>query len=52
MAVDLETLRRDLIEMKRTGINFVRMAHAPRGPSALDVYDEIGMMALEENNLH
>lgn len=52
MAVDLETLRRDIIEMKRTGINFVRMAHAPRGPSALDLYDELGMMVLEENNLH
>lgn len=52
MAVGLETLRRDLIEMKRTGINFVRMAHAPRGPSALDVYDEVGMMVLSENNLH
>ncbi|MHB0998070.1 MAG: glycoside hydrolase family 2 protein [Armatimonadota bacterium] len=52
MAVDLETLRKDIIEMKRTGINFVRMAHAPRGPSALDLYDELGMMVLAENNLH
>ncbi|MHB1455491.1 MAG: glycoside hydrolase family 2 TIM barrel-domain containing protein [Armatimonadota bacterium] len=52
MTVDLETLRRDIIEMKRTGINFVRMAHAPRGPSALELYDELGMMVLEENNLH
>ena len=48
MAVDPETTRQDLLRIKETGANFVRLCHYPHDPSELDLCDEIGLMAMCE----
>lgn len=49
-AVDLETMRRDLLLMKRFNINLVRTSHYPPPPGYLDLADEIGMYIIDETN--
>jgi len=44
MAWDTETTRTDLLDMKRMGANFVRFAHYPHSPKAIDMCDEIGLL--------
>lgn len=52
MAWHEPSLRRDLELIKALGVNFVRLPHAPRIAPKLDLFDELGLMVLEENNLH
>lgn len=52
MAKDPATVRRDLTDMKAMGANFVRFAHYPHDPCALDVCDELGLLAMGEVPLY
>ncbi len=47
-AVDGETLRRDLVLMKRFNINLVRTSHYPPPPEYLELADELGMYIIDE----
>jgi len=48
MALDLETMRSDLLDMKRLGANFVRLCHYPHCAEELDLCDEIGLLCMGE----
>lgn len=48
MCTDLETARRDLVEMKRAGANFVRLCHYPHHPGEVDLCDELGLLVMGE----
>lgn len=50
-AVDAETMRRDLVLMKRHHINAVRTSHYPPHPAFLDLCDEIGLWVIDECDL-
>ncbi len=52
MAKDPETVRRDLTDMKAMGVNFVRFAHYPHDPCALDICDELGLVVMGEVPLY
>ena len=52
MAADLETARRDLLQMKEMGANFVRLCHYPHHPGELDLCDEIGLLVMCEIPLY
>ncbi len=52
MAVDLEAFRSDLLKIKDLGCNFLRIPCTPAGTRELDLCDEIGILVMEENNLH
>ncbi len=45
---DLATVRRDLLDMKALGANFVRLCHYPHHPGELDLCDELGLLAMGE----
>ncbi len=47
-AVPLETLREDLLIMKRFNINSVRTCHYPPTPEYLEMADELGMYVIDE----
>lgn len=47
-AVPLETLREDLLLMKRHNINCVRTSHYPPTPAYLDLADELGIYVIAE----
>ncbi|MEW2523027.1 glycoside hydrolase family 2 TIM barrel-domain containing protein [Actinacidiphila alni] len=49
--VDAETMRRDLVLMKRHNINAVRTSHYPPHPAFLDLCDELGMWVMDECDL-
>ncbi|MBB5936627.1 glycoside hydrolase family 2 TIM barrel-domain containing protein [Streptomyces zagrosensis] len=49
--VDRETMRRDLLLMKRHNINAVRTSHYPPHPAFLDLCDEIGLWVIDECDL-
>ncbi|MFI6765146.1 glycoside hydrolase family 2 TIM barrel-domain containing protein [Streptomyces sp. NPDC050355] len=46
-----ETMRRDLLLMKRHNINAVRTSHYPPHPAFLDLCDELGMWVVDECDL-
>jgi hypothetical protein len=48
MALDRETTRWDLEEMKAMGANFLRGAHYPHDPSEYDRCDELGILVMVE----
>ncbi|MGW1892928.1 glycoside hydrolase family 2 TIM barrel-domain containing protein [Streptomyces sp. NPDC002004] len=50
-AVDLETMRADVLLMKRHNINAVRTAHYPPHPAFLDLCDEYGLWVIDECDL-
>ncbi|NJQ00376.1 glycoside hydrolase family 2 TIM barrel-domain containing protein [Streptomyces zingiberis] len=50
-AVDAETMRRDLVLMKRHNINAVRTSHYPPHPAFLDLCDELGLWVVDECDL-
>ena len=52
MAVDLETVRRDLEHIKGMGLNFVRLCHYPHHPAELDLCDELGLLVMGEIPLY
>jgi beta-glucuronidase len=52
MASDLDTVRRDLTDMKAAGANFVRLCHYPHHPGELALCDELGLLAMGEIPLY
>ncbi|MDT0268050.1 glycoside hydrolase family 2 TIM barrel-domain containing protein [Streptomyces sp. DSM 44915] len=50
-AVDLATMREDLVLMKRHNINAVRTSHYPPHPALLDLCDELGLWVIDEGDL-
>ena len=50
-AVDLDTMRRDVLLMKRHNINAVRTSHYPPHPAFLDLCDELGLWVIDECDL-
>ncbi|WP_320783056.1 glycoside hydrolase family 2 TIM barrel-domain containing protein [Streptomyces sp. CRN 30] len=47
-ALDLATMRHDVLLMKRHNINAVRTAHYPPHPAFLDLCDELGLWVVDE----
>ena len=52
MAADHEIARQDLLEMKQSGANFVRLCHYPHNPKTLAMCDEIGLLVFAEVPLY
>jgi GNAT superfamily N-acetyltransferase len=52
MSPDPETVRRDLIDMKEAGANFVRLCHYPHHPGEIDLCNELGMLVMGEIPLY
>lgn len=50
-ALDLETMREDIVLMKRANIDAVRTSHYPPHPDFLRLCDELGMWVVLENDL-
>ncbi|MFD4620850.1 glycoside hydrolase family 2 TIM barrel-domain containing protein [Streptomyces sp. NPDC058475] len=50
-ALDLETMRADVLLMKRHNINAVRTSHYPPHPAFLDLCDEYGLWVVDECDL-
>ncbi|MDT0322433.1 glycoside hydrolase family 2 TIM barrel-domain containing protein [Streptomyces millisiae] len=50
-AVDLATMREDILLMKRHNINAVRTSHYPPHPAFLDLCDELGLWVIDECDL-
>lgn len=48
MALDLQTVERDLRDIKRMGANFVRLCHYPHDTATLDWCDELGLLVMCE----
>ncbi|MBC9712992.1 DUF4981 domain-containing protein [Streptomyces sp. TRM66268-LWL] len=49
--LDLETMRADVLLMKRHNINAVRTSHYPPHPAFLDLCDELGLWVIDECDL-
>jgi len=47
-AVPDELTRRELALVKQAGFNFIRLAHYPQAPAALEACDELGLVVWEE----
>ncbi|MET8410891.1 glycoside hydrolase family 2 TIM barrel-domain containing protein [Streptomyces sp. NPDC005195] len=50
-ALDLETMRADVLLMKRHNVNAVRTSHYPPHPAFLDLCDELGLWVIDECDL-
>ncbi|KUO03139.1 glycoside hydrolase family 2 TIM barrel-domain containing protein [Streptomyces caeruleatus] len=50
-ALDLETMREDVLLMKRHNLNAVRTSHYPPQPAFLDLCDEYGLWVIDECDL-
>ena len=50
-AVPYETLKQDIITMKRFNVNAVRTSHYPAAPELYDLCDEYGLYVIDEANL-
>ncbi|MFF9281642.1 glycoside hydrolase family 2 TIM barrel-domain containing protein [Streptomyces griseosporeus] len=50
-ALDPETMREDVLLMKRHNINAVRTSHYPPHPAFLDLCDELGLWVIDECDL-
>jgi beta-galactosidase len=48
--MDRETMRRDLVLMKRFNVNAVRTSHYPPDAEYLDLADELGVYVVDETN--
>src|SRR5687768_7113571 len=46
-----DSMREDLVLMRRFGFNAVRTSHYPNDPAFLDLADEIGLYVIEEANI-
>lgn len=46
-----ESIRRDLVMMKRANVNAIRTAHYPPRPELLDLADELGFWVIEEGDI-
>ena len=49
--VSVESMRADLVQMKRFGFNAVRTSHYPNDPAFLDLTDELGMYVIDEADI-
>ncbi|GAA2423374.1 glycoside hydrolase family 2 TIM barrel-domain containing protein [Streptomyces macrosporus] len=49
--LDPETMRRDVVLMKRHNVNAVRTSHYPPHPAFLDLCDELGLWVIDECDL-
>ncbi len=50
-ALDLQTMREDVLLMKRHNLNAVRTSHYPPHPAFLDLCDEYGLWVIDECDL-
>ncbi|MEU6225509.1 glycoside hydrolase family 2 TIM barrel-domain containing protein [Streptomyces sp. NPDC047042] len=50
-SLDLETMRADVLLMKRHNVNAVRTSHYPPHPAFLDLCDEYGLWVIDECDL-
>ncbi len=50
-ALDLDTMRSDVLLMKRHGINAIRTSHYPPHPRFLSLCDELGLWVVDECDL-
>ncbi|MGW7269886.1 glycoside hydrolase family 2 TIM barrel-domain containing protein [Streptomyces sp. NPDC054864] len=50
-ALDLDTMRTDVLLMKQHNINAVRTSHYPPHPAFLDLCDELGLWVIDECDL-
>ncbi|MFI1762681.1 glycoside hydrolase family 2 TIM barrel-domain containing protein [Streptomyces sp. NPDC020800] len=50
-ALDTDTMREDVLLMKRHNINAVRTSHYPPHPAFLDLCDELGLWVIDECDL-
>ncbi|GGV45485.1 beta-galactosidase [Streptomyces longisporoflavus] len=50
-ALDLDTMRTDVLLMKQNNINAVRTSHYPPHPAFLDFCDELGLWVIDECDL-
>ncbi|MEX1169899.1 MAG: glycoside hydrolase family 2 TIM barrel-domain containing protein [Chloroflexota bacterium] len=49
--VSVESMRADLVQMKRFGFNAVRTSHYPNDPAFLDLADELGVYVIDEADI-
>ena len=49
--ISIESMRADLVLMKRFGFNAVRGSHYPNDPAFLDLTDELGLYVIDEANI-
>jgi beta-galactosidase len=49
--VDSESMRADIVLMKRYGFNAIRTSHSPNAPAFYDLCDEYGMYVVDEANI-
>jgi beta-galactosidase len=49
--LDLDSIRRDLVLMKRHHVNAIRTAHYPNDPRFYDLCDELGLYVVDETDL-
>ncbi len=49
--ISTESMRADLVLMKRFGFNAVRTSHYPNDPVLLDLADELGLYVFDEANI-
>ena len=49
--VSVESMREDIVAMKRAGFDAVRASHYPNDPAFLDLTDELGMYVFDEADI-
>jgi beta-galactosidase len=49
--VSVDSMRADLVQMKRFGFNAVRTSHYPNDPAFLDLTDELGLYVVDEADI-
>ena len=52
MSPDHELTRKELLQMKDMGCNFIRLCHYPQHPKTIDLGDEIGLLVMCEIPLY
>ena len=49
--ISVESMRADLVQMRRFGFNAVRTSHYPNDPAFLDLTDELGLFVVDEADI-
>ena len=52
MCTDMQITKSDLLEMKKIGCNWVRLAHYPHHPAEIELCDEMGLLVMCEIPLY
>jgi beta-glucuronidase len=52
MSPDPELTRKELLQMKEMGCNFIRLCHYPQHPKTIELCDEVGLLAMCEIPLY